>query len=200
MECRHCRMQVRRDLIKTAARCPHCRLPLYEKPETQRRPPASAAGLGSCLLHPHNDAIGRCRRCNQLFCGICRTRWHDDLLCMACFNQVLETNEKLPRETQLQRRQALTSVVLAVLGWVLLVGSGLMLWSMREGQGSRDTAILTLVVFLVSFVPALVGLGQATATLRSRGERMVPATWGLVLASLQIGLTIGVIVLNITHN
>jgi hypothetical protein len=175
-------------------------MPLYEKPESLRKTPPSVAGLGPCLIHPHNDAVGRCRRCQQLFCSICRTRWQEDLLCLACLNQVLETRETPPRETRTQRRQGTSSLVLALVGWALFGASSFMLFGMREGQGSRDLAIVTLVFFLVSFVPALLSLGQATAVLRSRGQRMVLATWSLVIASLQIGITLGVVLLNISHN
>lgn len=200
VECRHCRAVVRGEAEEREARCPKCRMPLYEKPEGQRRPPPSVAGLGSCQVHPHSEAVGRCKRCQQLFCSICRTRWHEELLCLACLNQVLEARETAPREVKLQRRQGATSLALALLGWLLFVGSAFMLWGLRDGRGSRDLAILTLVLFLTSFVPALLSLGQAGATIRSRGQRVKLATWGLVLAAVQIGLTVGVVVVNISHN
>jgi hypothetical protein len=200
VECRYCRTVLPPEAEARAARCPKCRRPLYEKPEGKRRPPASAAGLGTCLVHPSNDAVGRCRHCQQLFCSICRTRWQDELVCLACLNQALEKPEATPRDVRMQRRQGTASLVLALLGWLLFAAGVAQLWSMREGRGTRDLAVLTVVLFLVSFVPALFSLGQASATIRSRGERVKAATWGLVLASLQLGITIGVILINIRHN
>ena len=38
------------------------------------------------------------------------------------------------------------------------------------------------------------------ATLRSRGERLVPAMWGVALSSAELGVTFSLILLNLTHN
>lgn len=119
---------------------------------------------------------------------------------MACFTQLLERKEATPAELQTQRREGMTSLVLAILGWILFVASVWMFWSIGEGKGDKGLAIVNVVLFLVSFVGPLISLGLATATLRSRGQGLTVATWGLVLAGLQIGVTLSLVVLNVTHN
>ena len=99
-----------------------------------------------------------------------------------------------------QQTQAARSLVLCCLGWALFLMTLWMFWTMRQGQGTRDMFIVTMSLFLLSFVPAFFGLGQAAANIRSRGRRLTLATWCLVLTSLQVGLTLSVIVLNVTHN
>jgi hypothetical protein len=153
-----------------------------------------------CLVHPHNHAIGTCRRCQQPFCDICRSAWRDEIVCLACLNQLISGADARPGEARMQKRQAIRSLTLAVLGWSIFLVSAGMVWSMREGRGDRDFAVLTLMTLLASFVPALFSLGQSVANIRSRGQHVVLSTWSLVIASLQLGLLISVILLNISHN
>ena len=75
-----------------------------------------------------------------------------------------------------------------------------MFWSILGGKGDKNYAIINVVLFLASFIPALLSLGLAASTLRSRGPSMTAATWALVLSALQIGVTLSLVMLNITHN
>jgi hypothetical protein len=165
-------------------------------------PPAllQAGPPGACPVHPRNNAIGRCRRCQQPFCEVCETRWQKETLCLACFTQILENKEATPGEMQAQKREGTTSLALAMLGWALFLGSFVMFWNICDGKGDKNAAIVNVVLFLASFIAPLLSLGLAAATLRSRGQSMTAATWGLVLAGLQIGTTFSLLVLNITHN
>jgi len=163
------------------------------------RPPPLPAVI-TCLVHQHNDAIGKCHRCQQPFCDICRSVWQDEILCLTCLNQQLEKREPSPGEARVQQRQAARSLFFALVGWLLFAISIGMFWSMREGRGERDFAILSVAMLFISYVPALLSLGQAIATIRRRGHRLTLATWGLVIAALQLGVMLSAVLLNISHN
>src|SRR5437764_5523979 len=94
---------------KIGARCPNCRMPLFEK--DRQRPPV--VDLGPCALHKDNSAVAKCSRCGQMICSLCRTRWEDEILCTACLDQSLHTGRANPRLSKVQKRQATWSVVLA---------------------------------------------------------------------------------------
>jgi hypothetical protein len=134
-------------------------------------------------------------------CTSCRTRWHDEATCPECIDRSLTSGEATPQETLRHERHAWTGLVLAIIGWFMAL---LVLWplvSLRTGTGAAEWWVrLGTFFFFSSFVPALVALGQSTAALRLRGTQKVVATCGLVSSSLQIGLLIGVIVLNLWHN
>ena len=161
---------------------------------------AQAALSGNCLVHPHNRSIGRCQRCQQPFCEVCRSKWQKEVLCLACLNQALESRETPPVVANTQARQGKLSLIHAIIGWCLFLGSFLMFFGISDGRGNQDLAILDLVLFLASFIPALLSLGFGLATIRSRGERLVMATWGVALSSAQLGVTFSLVLINITHN
>jgi hypothetical protein len=168
--------------------------------KVQPPPLVYPATAGFCPLHPHNNAVGVCRRCQQSFCDVCEIRWNKEMLCLACFTQLVERKEATPGDLQTQSREAALSLGLAIVGWLLFVGSFWMFWSINDGRAERGTAIVNVVLFLVSFIPPLMSLGLASATLRTRGQGLKAATWGLVLAALQIGVTLSLVAVNITHN
>jgi hypothetical protein len=159
-------------------------------------PPVS----GFCPVHPHNNAIGRCRRCEQPYCDVCAIRWQKEPVCLACFTKILEGKEATPGDRARQQWEGSASLVLAIIGWVLFLSSFWLFWSICDGRGGKNAAMLNLVVFLASFIAPLLSLGLAGATLHNRGPGMTRATWGLVLAGLQIGVTLSLVVVNITHN
>jgi hypothetical protein len=195
IECRHCRDVFRQPVEKIGARCPTCRMPLFERDRS--RPPV--VDLGPCAVHPDNSAAAKCQRCGQMMCALCRTRWDDDIICAACLNLSLRQGDANPRQARLQKRQASLSLVLAVLGWGFLF---LTLWplsSLLKGTPSQGLGTWALILFFGSFWLALFALGQAGACIRVRGSRMALATCGLSLAGLQIGLGLGLMILNIWH-
>ena len=112
IECRHCRDVFREPTEKIGARCPTCRLPLFEK-ERQRRP---VVDLGTCAVHKNTSAVAKCQRCGNMMCGVCRTRWEEEIVCSVCLDQSLHQGDVNPRVVQAQNRQASLSVVLEVCG------------------------------------------------------------------------------------
>jgi hypothetical protein len=53
--------------------------------------------------------------------------------------------------------------------------------------------MLSLLALCVAPLPAFVGLGQAVAALRIRGNHLVVATIGLIMSGLQVGALIGLL-------
>lgn len=198
VECRHCRQSVPGTIDDVQARCPRCRFPLFERQETQRRAPGGMTER--CVVHPGTLAVARCRRCQQWLCSICRTRWQEEVLCLDCFNNALERKEPLPRDAKQQTGQAKRSLLGAILGWTLLIASAVLYASLREGRQDREIGYVALGLFLLSFVPALTSLGQAVQVVRERGHRWRQATWCMVLAGAQIGLAVGLVLVNVRHN
>jgi hypothetical protein len=196
IECRYCRDVFHKPVEKIGARCPTCRMPLFEK--DRQRPPV--VDLGPCALHKDNSAVAKCQRCGKMMCVLCRTRWEEEIVCAACLDLSLEKGEASPKLAEAQNRQAAWSVALAVGGWSLLL---LTLWPLSalfKGSPERSPAVLTLMLFYGSFFPALFALGQAVACIRVRGKRLSLATWGLSLAGLQLGMCLGILFLNIWHH
>lgn len=195
IECRYCRDSFRSAPEKLGARCPTCRMPLYERD----RHKAPAVDVGPCTLHQDKSAHGKCRRCGKLICSVCRTRWDDETVCPGCLDHILE-NEPSPQLARTQNRQANWSIAAAIMGWLLLVLTLLPLSSLAgdaENQGAASTAGR---LFLASFVPAVCALGPGAACIRWRGRRLAVATWGVVLAGAQLGLMLGVMLFSVWLN
>jgi hypothetical protein len=199
MECPHCYRIFRATPEKLGARCPKCRMPLFERNSRRRGPEKE---IGPCAKHPETSAVAKCARCGSLICVTCRTRWHDEATCPECVERSLTANEPTPQETQRQERQAWTGVVLAVVGWS---SAFLVFWplaSLHNSSGGWTTfwVFLGTILFALSFVPALLALGQSASALRMRGRLKTVAMCGMVASGLQIGALIGVVVLNLWHN
>src|SRR5438309_1815807 len=111
--CRHCREVFRQSLDEIGARCPKCRLPLFEKERS--RPPV--VDLGPCAAHEGNSAVAKCQRCGKMMCALCRTRWDEEIICSACLDEALQKGDVRPGLRRAQNRQARASVVIALLGW-----------------------------------------------------------------------------------
>ena len=197
MNCRNCGEYIRSDHL--GARCPRCHLPIFEKKQIPGR---AATGTTDpvCALHPMNQAVGPCQRCGVLLCGVCRARWHEQILCPACVQKSLETKEAGPKEIRSQRRQALLSFFYALGGWILLLIGSALLWSLQGGKPHPDLALLGRLILLASFLPALFALGQASTAIRTHRQRLRLATSGLVIAGTQLGLLIGFALLSVWHN
>jgi len=196
IECRFCREVFHGTPEEAGARCQNCRMPLFEK-APRRRP---GYDLGPCATHPESEAYGKCRRCGKLVCNVCRTRWYDQVVCPPCLTQMLEGEEPNPRDQGMQRRLAAWSMVLALLGWLTLICAVIplrVMYSSAPGGGLRTFAIL---LFLGSLIPAVFAIGQAMSVVRLRSERRQLAVGSLALASLQIGLIVGMAVLNLWYN
>jgi len=192
LDCRHCGQHLRGDALALGARCPHCREPLYERPDAvRRRRDAQESRGGICAVHPGNVAVGPCKRCGTFMCGICRSRWEDSLLCPACVERLMSGRETAPEHVLTHRWQALVSVLLGFASWIL----ALPLVAVLGAGASKEALIGLFMLAAVSLVPSLFGLGQAVAAIRVRGDRMMLATCGLALTGAQIGTVTGLALL-----
>lgn len=198
IECPFCYRVFRQPPEKLGARCPKCKMPLYEDPSKQRKNPDK--DMGRCEQHPDAMAIAKCSRCDQPMCRTCRTRWHEEPVCPRCIDESIADDEPSPREAQLQTKHAWISVILAVVGWLILLMTLVPYSSFSGGKVGSLVMFMTYFLFLGSFLPAIFGLGCAVSAIRLRGDFGKLAACGLVAAGSQIGLAIGLIVINIWHN
>jgi hypothetical protein len=193
IECRHCREVFRQPVETIGARCPTCRMPLFEK-DRHRQP---VVDLGPCAVHTSNNAAAKCQRCGKMMCVLCRTRWAEEFICSGCLDQLLLEGQTSPRLNQAQNRQAKLSVVFAFMGWAVLI---LALWplaALLRSNPDKNPATFAVVLFFASLFFALFAIGQGAACIRTRGRRLTLATIGVVAASIHLGIAFGVMVLNL---
>src|SRR5207253_5411444 len=129
-------------------------------------------------------------------------RWHDEPTCTECIERSIAAGEPTPQETQRQQRHAWTGLVLAIVGWFSAL---LVIWPLASLHGatggwSAFWLFLGTIFFAFSFAPALIALGQSASALRLRGPMKTLGACGLVGAGLQLGILIGVVVINLGHN
>jgi hypothetical protein len=184
--CPECGEFLPADPDRHGARCPVCREPLYDDPPARRRP----AEVGQCPVHPDNPALGTCGRCGNYVCAVCRTRWRQRWLCAACVDLALERRETVPAEAAAHLRQSLLALGLGVAGW-LIFAFGFVLAA--AGFSADNFALMMLggLTLILAPLPAALGVGQAIAALRARGDHMILATLGLVLSGANVGIFIG---------
>src|SRR5690348_16439313 len=118
LECPYCFRIFRTAPEQLGARCPKCRMPLFEGSAKRRRPDKD---VGRCQQHPTATAIATCARCQKPMCLACRTRWHEELMCPPCVDRSLEADEPGPQEAYRQFRQAWLSIGFAMAGWCILL-------------------------------------------------------------------------------
>jgi hypothetical protein len=189
--CPACREWIRGEREQVGARCPHCRLPLYERPELFKRRPAQADN--QCSAHPGNPAVGACPRCGNFQCDLCRTRWRDRWLCVACVNRALESADVRPEEQRAHFWEALLSLVLGVSAWVLLLLGALVAAAAVAGGGDAFVVGLAGLLILATALPSVVGTGLGAAALYTRGNHMILATIGLLLSGVHTGALLGLL-------
>jgi hypothetical protein len=193
VECRNCHALLPGEGHRYGARCPRCREPIYERTPALRRPSESPEpGTAVCAAHPNNPSIGTCQRCGNFLCGVCRTRWFERVLCMACIERTREGKEARPEDARAHRRQALLALVFGIAAWVLVLLAGVCLLFVRPNSPSAASLVLMAsLVGLSSVLPALLGVGQGAAAIRARGDRMILATCALVLCGAHLGVSLG---------
>jgi hypothetical protein len=173
-------------------------MPLYEDPSKKRKAPEQ--DFGKCAQHLDSPSVAKCSRCDAPVCQTCRTRWHEEVVCPQCVDNSLADDEPSPLEAQMQTKQAWFSVILAVAGWMVLLMTLAPFSTFHQTPVKPILVFLTYFLFLVSFLPALFALGFAVAAMRLRGDFGKLALGGLICAGSQLGLAIGVIVINLWHN
>jgi hypothetical protein len=179
------------DRERVGARCPHCRDPLYEPAGRAGRP--AREGEGACPVHAGVETVGLCGRCKAYVCEVCRTRWRNQVLCVACVNRALASGEALPEQDREHRRQATWGLALGGGAWALSGLALVLIGLLAGGLGGLSIGLHFLLILIVlgnSLVAGL-GVGQAAAALRSRGRYMALATAGLVLGGLYVGVLFG---------
>ena len=88
----------------------------YQVMNSDVKPSSPSAVVEHCPVHPHNNVVGHCRRCQQTFCDVCESRWQKENLCLACFTKIIERKDPTPGERLTQQREATTSLVLSIAG------------------------------------------------------------------------------------
>ena len=111
----------------------------------------------------------------------------------ACVDRALGSGEAPPEEKRAQLRQVLLSLGLGLAAWVFSFAAWLLAVVVTGASGQLNIGLLVLMVlvFLADMVLAALGLGQAAAALRARGNAMILATVGLVLNGLYLGALLG---------
>jgi hypothetical protein len=196
--CPFCRERLPDEPERLGARCPRCREALYERPGAIRH-----RVDGQCILHASSPAVDACQRCGNFYCEVCRTRWHGQVLCLACIERAFETREADPAEARAHYQQALWSFICGLGSWALgLVGFVLMIVGFRLGPDSPGVIAIVPGVLLLMVGPlfALPGVGLGLSAIRRRGDHLILATAGLILSCLQVGTIIGYFSLSAWRN
>ena len=136
LDCRHCGEKLDEKDASLGARCPHCREPLHERPDALRRQRETQESRGGvCAIHAGNVAVGACKRCGTFMCGLCRSRWANRVMCVACVDRLIGNSETASEDVKTQRWQALVSVLLGFASWILALPVAVM---PRPGQRRKS--------------------------------------------------------------
>jgi len=113
-------------------------------------------------------------------------------LCLACIERVFDTKEARPEDVRAHRRQAGLALLFGIVAWGLILLGVLPMLFVRPGNANASgLVVLAGLVTLTSLLPALFGVGQGAAAIRTRGERMILATSGLILCGIHLGIMLG---------
>ena len=195
VECRHCRAVFETEPEQVGARCPDCKLPLFERTDRPKREIES----GRCAFHPEVAGVHSCPRCESRICANCRTRWHEENICLRCVEASIARAEQHPRDIKSLRMQAIRGFVLGLLGAFIFILGFWILFASRNDPSSGASAWSVLLIFL-GVIPGVVALGQGSAVILKRGPLLRLASSTVVIASSQIGLTIGLLLVNFWRN
>jgi hypothetical protein len=177
------------------ARCPDCKLPLFERSDRGRREVES----GTCVFHPKSPGIATCPRCSSRICSVCRTRWHEENLCPRCVEESVAVGQPHPREIKARQMQSIRGFVLSLVGAFFFLLGLWILYASRTDPTTGAPAWSVLLIFLGG-VPCVVALGQGVAVVLKRGPLLRLATSTVAIASSQIGLTVGLLLINFWRN
>src|SRR5262249_22223483 len=135
-----------------------------------------------CAIHRRSRARGTCQRCGNYICQVCRTKLRGQMLCPACVERVLESQETTPQEARAHLWQAILAIVFGVAGWGVAL-LGIILAGVGVESESMVLVGLGGLTILASPVAAVLGAGQGAAAIRARGDHMIMATIGLLLSA-----------------
>jgi hypothetical protein len=191
--CPHCRTPMYASREELGARCSYCREPLYERLIDEPREERLAAGK-RCAVHADNPAQVTCQRCGNYMCWVCRTRWQGKAWCAACVARSLETSEALPEEARRHLRESVLGLVFGLAAWgVALLGIVVMIAGFNSNKEAANIVLMGfgMIILMASPLLAVLGVGQAAAAIRTRGDHMILATSGLILSGLNAAMVIG---------
>jgi hypothetical protein len=117
--------------------------------------------------------------------------------------RALEANEAPPEEVRAHLRQAVLGLVFGLAAWgMALVAFLLVAVALGAGNGEPNFGAMALgsLILLASPVPALLGVGQAAAAIRGRGDHLILATTGLLLSGLHAGAVVGLFLFAVWEN
>jgi hypothetical protein len=201
LQCLTCGERVHGEPDEIGARCPRCRLPLYEDPRLAWGSPNGSPDGSRCVAHAQNGAVGTCQRCGNFLCTVCRTRWRSQVVCIACVERALEAQEATPAEASAHFRQAILAVLFGGAAWLItLVGGGMLAAGATRKEMDPFLVGFGFLILLVTPFPALLGVGQGAAAIRARGNHMILATIGLILSGLHTGVLIGLFSMAVWQN
>ncbi len=173
-----------------AARCPQCDLKV-------RIQDGEAAPVGICAGHPDSAALAACRRCGDFYCFVCRTRWYDRTYCVECVEAMADQGRAQAAKAERgQRWAAILSVIFGLTGWLLgsLFVVAMVAAFFEEESGAGSPLVSTMAYFAVAAAGlGALGVGQAAAAIRARGNYLILATLGLTLGGLLIGVVAAVV-------
>jgi hypothetical protein len=153
----------------------------------------------ACALHPRNSASGTCQRCGNFICSVCWTRWNGLSICPNCLARALEGSETSPTEERAHLRQAILAILFGVLAWGITIFS-IIIMIVGFANQRVEVAGIGVLVILGSPLPAVLGVGQGAAAIRSRGNHMIVATLGLILSGVHIGMIVGLFTFSMLEN
>ncbi len=119
------------------------------------------------------------------------------MLCAACIERALGSNEATPEQAQAVFRQALSALLLGIGAWVLAVLAFLLFFVIAPSSEHTYFLFAVFVLGLVAAAPAVFSIGQSVAVLRIRSNHVLMATIGLTLSGLYVGVVIGVFMLGV---
>lgn len=150
-------------------------------------PPGAVLSADSrpfCVNHPRARSVYRCEVCVSAICATCAFTFHGNThYCPAC-----ATAPRDPLSPSRKRRVNASlglgalATVSAVISFALVAGSDL---------DEKQTAVLGGVFWLLCFIPAVVGMILALASI----EKRAPNTGRLWTGALWNGLIVGLFVL-----
>lgn len=199
IECRYCDRAFNKAPEEIGARCPKCRMPLFETAYKRRDREADLGRCDACEGHGDQPAVATCSRCKKLMCAGCRTRWDAEPVCAACVSAVLEFDEPTGTEEGQQRQKALSAFLWSVIAWLVLLGCA---GTLIAGHWRTGTpfVISAALLPLLTLIPSSLGVGQAVASLRLRGRHGTLGLASLVASASHVATIVGIVFLNLWHN